>query len=95
MMLSTDEILTEKILVQLPNGAIIKFEVSDFGREDVASDVMNFNDIAPALEGIITAIKGIPSKFRGRDYSGIHDQPKRLKEDLSRMIVPKDGIWPI
>jgi Trypsin-co-occurring domain 1 len=69
MMLSTSEMTTEKIPVKLPNGAIIKIEVSDFGREDVASNVMNFDDIAPALEGITAAIKGTIEKVKPKKAS--------------------------
>lgn len=68
-MISTDETTTEKISVKLPNGATIKLEVSDFGKEDVASDVINFDDIAPALEGITSAIKGTIEKAKPKKAS--------------------------
>jgi hypothetical protein len=38
----------EKIPVQLPNGTVIKVEVSQMGREDVASDVKPFTEITDA-----------------------------------------------
>jgi tetrahydromethanopterin S-methyltransferase subunit B len=47
---------TEKIPVQLPNGTIIKLEVVQTGREDVAFDVKPFKEVANALEGIVEAL---------------------------------------
>lgn len=60
---------TEKIPVKLPNGAIIKLEVSEFGREDVSFDAIPFDDIAPALEGITTAIKETLEKAKPQKAS--------------------------
>lgn len=69
--MSTNDMTTEKIPVKLPNGAIIKLEVSDFGREDVSFDVMSFDDIAPALEGITVAIKGTIEKAKPKKASTV------------------------
>jgi CRISPR-associated protein Cas1 len=38
--------------------------------------------------------QGIPSIYRGKSYSGIHDKPKELRADFSRIIVAKEGIFP-
>ncbi len=38
-------------------------------------------------------LKVSPQNSGVRSYSGIHDQPKGLEEDLSRIIVPKGGIF--
>ncbi len=67
--MSTNDMTTEKIPVKLPNGAIIKLEISDFGREDVSFDLMSFDDIAPALEGITSAIKGTIEKAKPKKAS--------------------------
>ena len=37
---------------------------------------------------------GIPSIYLGKSYSGIHDKPKELRADFSRIIVAKEGIFP-
>ncbi len=43
--------------VQLPNGAIVKFEVTQTGREDVASfDPKQFQPVADAIEGLVQLI---------------------------------------
>jgi hypothetical protein len=44
------EMATEKVPVELPNGAVINIEVLESGRMDVAFDTFPFNDIATALE---------------------------------------------
>lgn len=53
---------TEKIPVQLDNGAIIKVEVAGTGREDVAIDIRPFKEVTDALEGIVDAITGTLQK---------------------------------
>ena len=47
---------TEAIPVQLPNGTIIKVEITRTGEEDVAFDVRPFQDISSAIEGIVDAV---------------------------------------
>ena len=47
---------TEAIPVELPNGTIIKVEVAQTGREDVAFKTFSFTQITEALEGIVGAI---------------------------------------
>lgn len=36
-----------------------------------------------------------PQNFGVGSYCGIHDQPNGLEEDFSRIIIPRDGIFPI
>jgi len=43
---------------------------------------------------IVYKVIGIPSIYRGKSYSGIHDKPKELRADFSRIIVAKEGIFP-
>lgn len=47
---------TEAIPVALPNGTTIQVEVTQTGREDVASLTFPFTKITAALEGIVDAI---------------------------------------
>lgn len=42
--------------IQLPNGATIKFEISNTGREDVSFDPKQFQPVADAIEGVIQMI---------------------------------------
>jgi hypothetical protein len=58
------EIITEKVSVKLPNGAIIGVEVTEIGREDVSFNIFSFDEVADALDGITTAIKGTLEKAR-------------------------------
>ncbi len=46
----------DTVPVQLPNGAIIKFEVTQTGREDVSFDSKKFQPIAEAIEGVVQMI---------------------------------------
>lgn len=55
---------TEFIPVELPNNKIIKVEVARRGREDVAFDVLPFEQVTNALEGIVEAIAGTLDKMK-------------------------------
>ncbi len=46
---------TEKVPVKLPGGTVIKVEVEQTGREDVAFDVKSFKQVTDALEEITEA----------------------------------------
>lgn len=46
----------DTVPVQLPNGAIVKVEVTSTGREDVGFDVKQFQPIADAIEGVVQMI---------------------------------------
>jgi len=46
----------EQVPAQLPNGSIIKIEVTQTGREDVAFDIRPFKEVTDAIEGIVDAI---------------------------------------
>jgi Trypsin-co-occurring domain 1 len=50
------EFRTENIPVQLADGSIIKIEVAQTGREDVAFGVKSFASIEKAIERIIQAV---------------------------------------
>lgn len=47
---------SDTVPVQLPNGALVKIEVSRTGREDVGFDVKSFKGITDAIEGVAEAV---------------------------------------
>ena len=47
---------SDTVPVQLPNGAVVKIEVSSTGREDVGFDVKQFQPVADAIEGVMQMI---------------------------------------
>ena len=46
----------DTVPVQLPNGATVKFEVTQTGREDVSFDAKQFRPVADAIEGVVQMI---------------------------------------
>jgi hypothetical protein len=59
-----EEMHNETIPVQLPNGATIKFEITQTGREDVGFDVKQFQPVADAIEGVVQMIATPIQKVR-------------------------------
>lgn len=55
---------TDTVPVQLPNGAIVKVEVSKTGREDVSFDPKQFQPVADAIEGVVQMIETPIQKVR-------------------------------
>ncbi len=55
---------TEFIPVELPNGTVIKVEVSQLGRENVASVTQSFKQVTDALEGIVASIAETVEKVK-------------------------------
>lgn len=55
---------SETVPVQLPNGAIVKVEVTTTGREDVGFDPKQFQPVAEAIEGVVQMIAGPIQKAR-------------------------------
>lgn len=49
--------------VQLPNQTLIKIEVAQIGREDVAFDIKSFQGVTNAIEGVAEAITGSLEKI--------------------------------
>lgn len=47
---------SETVPVQLPNGAIVKVEVTKSGREDVSFEPKQFQPVADAIEGVVQMI---------------------------------------
>jgi uncharacterized membrane protein len=46
----------DTVPVQLPNGAIVKIEVAQSGREDVGFEVKSFKGVTDAIEGVAEAV---------------------------------------
>jgi len=59
-----EEMHNETIPVQLPNGATVKFEITQTGREDVGFDVKQFQPVADAIEGVVQMIATPIQKVR-------------------------------
>jgi hypothetical protein len=55
---------SDMVPVQLPNGAVVKVEVSSTGREDVGFDVKQFQPVADAIEGVVQMIATPIQKVR-------------------------------
>lgn len=55
---------TERVPVELPNGAIIQVEITQTGREDVALDIKPFKQVTDALEGITEALAATLQKSK-------------------------------
>jgi len=55
---------TEFIPVKLADGTTFKIEVTQMGREDVATTILPFKQVTQALEGIIEAIAGTLEKVK-------------------------------
>lgn len=47
---------TEPVSALLDNGGVIKIEVAQTGREDVAFDIRPFKEVTTAIEGIVDAV---------------------------------------
>jgi Trypsin-co-occurring domain 1 len=54
----------DTVPVQLPNGSIIKFEVTKIGREDVCFDTKQFQPIADMIEGVVQMISAPLQKVK-------------------------------
>lgn len=54
--MSFSESYLNTIPVELQNGAIVRVEVAQAGREDVAFDVKSFKGVTDAIEGITESI---------------------------------------
>lgn len=57
-----NESRSQPVSAQLANGSLIKIEVTQTGREDVAFDVRPFQEVTNAIEGIVEAIAATISK---------------------------------
>lgn len=57
---------SDTVPVQLPNGAIVKVEVTKTGREDVGFDTKQFQPVAEAIEGVVQMIAAPIQKVKPR-----------------------------
>ena len=55
---------SETVPVQLPNGAVVRVEVTNTGREDVGFDAKQFQPVADAIEGVVQMIAAPIQKVR-------------------------------
>lgn len=55
---------SDTVPVELPNGAIAKFEVTTTGREDVSFDPKQFQPVADAIEGVVQMVAAPLKKAR-------------------------------
>jgi hypothetical protein len=55
---------SDTVPVQLPNGAIVRFEVTQTGREDVGFDLKQFQPVADMIEGVVQMIADPIQKAR-------------------------------
>ncbi|MEQ8962186.1 MAG: CU044_2847 family protein [Coleofasciculus sp. C2-GNP5-27] len=55
---------SDTVPVELPNGAIAKFEVTTTGREDVSFDAKQFQPVADAIEGVVQMVAAPLKKAR-------------------------------
>jgi len=61
---------SETVPVQLPNGAIVKVEVTKSGREDVGFDPKQFQPVADAIRGCGADDCGTDSKGETQEGDG-------------------------
>ncbi len=67
--MSFAESRSDTVPVHLPNGATIKFEVTQTGREDVGFDVKQFQPVAEAIEGVVQMIADPIQKVKPKKAS--------------------------
>lgn len=60
---------SDTVPVELPNGAVVKVEVSTTGREDVGFDVKQFQPVADAIEGVVQMIAAPLQKVKPKKAS--------------------------
>ncbi len=78
--------------VQLPNGAIVKFEVTQTGREDVSFDPKQFQPVADAIEGVVQMIAEPLNKVRPKKASVKFGMELAIESgQLSAVIVKGSG----
>lgn len=78
--------------VQLPNGAIVKVEVSSMGREDVGFDVKQFQPVADAIEGIVQMIAAPIQKVKPKKATVKFGMELALESgQLTAVIVKGSG----
>ncbi|MEH1910381.1 hypothetical protein [Nostoc sp.] len=75
-------------LPNAPSGALSNLDHPLKGIEFPAA----FNE---EIGGSVVELLVSPQYFRVDNYSGFHDQPKGLREDLSQIIVAREGILPV
>lgn len=60
---------TKKVPVRLENGSIVRFEISQSGRQEVGFNAFSFEEIASTLEGISSSLKASIAKAKPQKAS--------------------------
>jgi hypothetical protein len=83
---------SDTIPVQLPNGAVVKVEVSSTGREDVGFDVKQFQPVADAIEGVVQMIAAPIQKVKPKKATVKFGMELALESgQLTAVIVKGSG----
>ncbi len=89
--MSFAESRSDTVPVQLPNGAIIKVEVTKSGREDVSFDPKQFQPVADAIEGVVLTFSPIykpslPMTIIGSGKRFTHQQRSKIGGEYQSRI---------
>ncbi|MBE9139679.1 MAG: CU044_2847 family protein [Nodosilinea sp.] len=83
---------SDTVPVQLPNGAVVKVEVSSTGREDVGFDVKQFQPVADAIEGVVQMIAAPIQKVKPKKATVKFGMELALESgQLTAVIVKGSG----
>jgi hypothetical protein len=83
---------SDTVPVQLPNGAVVKVEVSSTGREDVGFDVKQFQPVADAIEGMVQMIAAPIQKVKPKKATVKFGMELALESgQLTAVIVKGSG----
>lgn len=92
MTMTFAESRSDTVPVQLPNGAVVKVEVSSTGREDVGFDVKQFQPVADAIEGVVQMIAAPIQKVKPKKATGKFGMELALESgQLTAVIVKGSG----
>jgi hypothetical protein len=83
---------SDTVPVQLPNGAIAKFEVTTTGREDVGFDSKQFQPVADAIEGVVQMIAAPLQKVKPKKATVKFGMELAIESgELTAVIVKGSG----
>lgn len=83
---------SDTVPVQLPNGAIAKFEVTTAGREDVGFDSKQFQPVADAIEGVVQMIAAPLQKVKPKKATVKFGMELAIESgELTAVIVKGSG----
>ena len=82
---------SESVPVQLPNGAVGKFEITQTGRENVSFDKKEFQPVADAIEGVVQMIASPIQKVKPRKASVRFGMELAIESGQLTAIVVKEA----